>query len=212
MFRSAASKIGWMARAITTVVGLAIMLALVFGVASTALGANGGNFILGKGNNVATKVTGLIGQVATGSSLVVKNPSGGSALGLSVGDPLADPAIKTVAPMKVDSQARVANLNADKVDGVSAEGLVRAGLGTDPNLFSTLSFTSQTSVTVNAPASGFLIVNGSVIADLWPGDNCNPCYAQAHLYNATTQEESVDNQVTLGNGTESEQAATVPMT
>ena len=87
------------------------------GAGSTALGANGGNFILGKGNNVATKVTGLIGKVATGSSLVVKNPSGGSALGLSVGDPLADPATKTVAPMKVDSQARVANLNADKLDG-----------------------------------------------------------------------------------------------
>ena len=35
---------------------------------------------------------------------------------MSVGDPLADPAAKTVAPMKVDSQAKVANLNADKLD------------------------------------------------------------------------------------------------
>jgi hypothetical protein len=98
------------------------------------------------------------------------------------------------------------------VDGVSAEGLVRTGLGTNQTLSSTLSFTSQTSVTVNAPASGFLIVNGSVIADLWPGDGCNPCYAHAHLFNATTQEESVDNIASLGNGTESEQAATVPLT
>jgi hypothetical protein len=34
-----------------------------------------------------------------------------------VGDPAADPATKAVAPMKVDSQAKVANLNADTVDG-----------------------------------------------------------------------------------------------
>src|SRR3989337_1562447 len=93
------------------------MLALVLGVATTALGANGKPFILGKDANVATKVTGLVGKVAAGEALVVKNPSGGSALGLSVGDPLADPATKTVAPMKVNSQAKVENLNADKIDG-----------------------------------------------------------------------------------------------
>ena len=112
MIRSAASKVGWMARATTTVVGLAIMLALVFGVTSMALGANGNPFILGKANNVATKVTGLIGKVASGSALVVKNPSGGSALDLKVGDPAVAPATKTIAPMKVDSQAEVPNLNA----------------------------------------------------------------------------------------------------
>lgn len=110
-----------MARATTTVVGLAIMLALVLGVASTALGKDGNPFILGKANNVATKVTGLIGKVASGSALVVKNPSGGSALELSVGNPLDDPTVKTVAPMKVDSQAHVDNFNADLLDGKSYE-------------------------------------------------------------------------------------------
>ena len=103
------------------VFGLALVMALLFGVASTALGANGGNFILGKATNAATKVTGLVGKVAAGQALVVKNPSGGSALGLSVGDPLADPASKAVAPMKVDSQAKVENFNADQLDGKSSE-------------------------------------------------------------------------------------------
>src|SRR5215203_5043149 len=54
MVRSALSKVVWMARATTVVVGLAIMLGLIFGVATSAFGANGGNFILGSLNNTAT--------------------------------------------------------------------------------------------------------------------------------------------------------------
>ena len=41
MLGSVAKKVAWMARATTTVVGLAIMLALVLGVASTALAGTG---------------------------------------------------------------------------------------------------------------------------------------------------------------------------
>jgi len=37
------------------VVVLAIMLALVFGVATTAIGATGGSFILGKGNTAGRR-------------------------------------------------------------------------------------------------------------------------------------------------------------
>ena len=121
MIRSAASKVMWVGRATVFLVGLAVILALLFGVASTALGKNGQALILGKGDNVATKVTGLIGKVATGSALVVKNPSGGSALELRVGDPAAAPSTKTTAPMKVDSEAKVANLNADELDGEDSE-------------------------------------------------------------------------------------------
>ena len=124
MLRNTASKVMWVGRATVFLVGLAVILALVFGVAATAMGANGKPFILGKATNAATKVTGLVGRVAAGEALVVKNPSGGSALGLSVGDPLAHPATKTVAPMKVDSQANVENLNADKLDGKNASNFV----------------------------------------------------------------------------------------
>lgn len=116
MTRTIFGKVMWLGRATVFLVGLAVILALVLGVAATAFGANGGSFILGKGN-AATKVTGLVGRVAAGPALAVKNPSGGVALGLSVGDPLADPATKTVAPMKVDSQAVVGNLNSDELDG-----------------------------------------------------------------------------------------------
>jgi len=114
MLRSAASKVMWVGRATVFLVGLAMILALVFGVATTALGANLDNFILGKANNSASKVTGLVSNVtnAAQSALLVRNSGPGSALDLRVGNTTANPADKTTPPMKVDSQAQVANLNA----------------------------------------------------------------------------------------------------
>jgi hypothetical protein len=115
MLRSAASKVMWVGRATVFLVGLAVILALVFGMASTAFGANGGNFILGSLNNSATAITKLSGTVGGGSALQVSNPStasGSTALDLQVasGKP----------PMKVNSGTKVASLNADKVDGRDA--------------------------------------------------------------------------------------------
>ncbi len=102
-----------MARGTATAMGLAMMLALTVGAASTALGASGGNFILGQ-NNVANALTRLTGNV-NGSTLQVANTNPGAddtALTLSV------PEGET--PMRVSSDARVANLNADELDNRSA--------------------------------------------------------------------------------------------
>jgi hypothetical protein len=120
MLRSAASKVMWVGRATVFMVGLAVILALLFGLASAALGANGKPLILGKAANTATRVTGLVGNVAdtTRAALSVTNTRGGSALELKVTDPdTTDPAQKDVAPMKVDSQQVVTHLNADELDG-----------------------------------------------------------------------------------------------
>ena len=106
--------IWWLGRGTATIMGLAVILALVVGVASTALGANGGNFILGQ-NNVATALTKLTGNV-NGSTLQVANTNPGaddSALTLSVPD--------GEAPMVVSSDAKVKRLNVEKVDGRSFE-------------------------------------------------------------------------------------------
>ena len=54
--------------------GVAVMLAVVLGVATTALGATGGNFILGKGN-LAASVTELVGNVAGGPAMQISNPN-----------------------------------------------------------------------------------------------------------------------------------------
>ncbi len=115
MLRSAARKVLWATKGMALFGGAVVTLALVFGAASTALGANGGNFILGQ-NNAATALTRLTGNV-NGSTLQVANTNPGaddSALTLSVPD--------GEAPMVVSSDAKVKRLNADKIDGEDSAG------------------------------------------------------------------------------------------
>lgn len=106
MLKGAVGKVMWVGRATVFLVGLAVILALTLGAASVALGANGKPFILGKGN-VATKVSTL-----TNNGL-------GAALGLNVQD--GQP------PLAVNSSAKVANLNADLLDGQEASAFQPAG-------------------------------------------------------------------------------------
>ena len=122
MIRSAASKVMCVGRATVFLVGLAVILAVVFGIASTAAAKNGDFLKLGTARNVATLPTTLVGRIAdaTKSALVVKNTRGGPALELhnSSGDALVD---AERVPMTVDTQGRVENLNADFLDNKSSE-------------------------------------------------------------------------------------------
>ena len=107
MVRSALGKVAWVGRTASMVFGLALVMALVLGVATMAFGANGQNFILGKLNNAATSVTGLVGNVDGGPALRVTNPNAGT------NDTALDLRVQAgEAPMKVNSTTRVANLNA----------------------------------------------------------------------------------------------------
>src|SRR5918994_6110069 len=118
MVRSVAKKVAWVGRTASMVFGLALVLALVFGMASTAFGANGGNFILGSLNNSATAITKLTGTVGGNPALRVSNPStatGSTALDLQVAT--------GKAPMKVNSSTKVTNLNADKIDNKDSTAL-----------------------------------------------------------------------------------------
>src|SRR5215212_5010968 len=98
MLRSTASKVMWVGRATVFVVGLAVILALVLGVATAAFGANGDLFKVGR-SNFASAVS------------VLDKSGAGPALRLLV---------DSGAPMAVNSSAKVTNLNADKVDGKDA--------------------------------------------------------------------------------------------
>jgi hypothetical protein len=95
MLRSMASKVMWVGRAAVFMVGLSVIAALVLGVASTALGADGKSFLLGR-TNLATAVTTLAKQ-GVGPALSLRVDSG--------------------PPLAVNSSAKVSGLNADTVDG-----------------------------------------------------------------------------------------------
>src|SRR5215210_8342287 len=122
MLRKVASKVAWVGRSASMVFGLALVLALIVGVASMAFGANGGNFILGR-TNVATIVTRLAGpDGVNGAMFEVQNNNAGTddtALSLKVqpGEP----------PMQVDSPTKVTNLNADQLDGLDSNNLLPGG-------------------------------------------------------------------------------------
>lgn len=89
-----------------TLVGLAVAITAVIGAASVATAANGKPFLLGK-NNVATAV----------STFVKQGPGPALRLLVRPGQP----------PMAVNSKVRVANLNADMVDGRHAGTFAAAG-------------------------------------------------------------------------------------
>jgi hypothetical protein len=152
-------------RALTTgkYILLAVVAALTLATASVAVAGSGvgGVFNLGQTNTV-NAITKLVGSV-TGASLVVDNNSTGT--GATALDLQVEPG-KT--PMKVNSTTKVANLNSDQVDGKGANALLRVAsfTGASPLATGTSNGTVATT-TINAPASGFLVITaGSDLSNL----------------------------------------------
>ncbi len=109
------------ARGTALTLGVAVMMALLLGVATTALAGTGigARFQLGQTNTV-NAITKLVGSVAGPSLQIDNNSADATALDLQV-----EPG---KAPMKVNSAAQVANLNSDKLDGKSANEIGVNGL------------------------------------------------------------------------------------
>lgn len=126
MFEYVGSKVMWVGRATTFCVGLVVVFSVVLGVGTTALAAVPGDpFKLGRAN-VVDRASGLFGKAA-GALFVIDNNGTGPALDLRVGASTTPAAGETVAPMRVDSQAKVVNLNSDELDGMSADGFYASG-------------------------------------------------------------------------------------
>src|SRR5215216_4732250 len=124
--RTLTGKVMWVGRAAIFLVGVSVILALIFEVASTALGANGKPFLLGK-KNVATEVSTLLKRGA------------GPALRLSVG---------SGPPLAVNSADKVTNLNADRIDGqdvtqIGVNGLQRVEVESQSNNISPKQITAS---------------------------------------------------------------------
>ena len=110
----------WMARGTATMMGMAMMLAIVLGVGTSALAAVPGDPLKLGRNNTIDRLTALVGNVA-GPMLVVDNDSGAAsarALDLRV-QPGKAPL--TVAP----GAGKAPNLNADRLDGMESSQLQR---------------------------------------------------------------------------------------
>jgi hypothetical protein len=96
------------------------LAALFVALGGTTYAATGGNFLLGK-PNTASSTSSLSAPIA-GKALQVTNTStgaGATALGLTTAS--------GHAPFTVNSGAKVANLNADKLDGIDSTGFLSSG-------------------------------------------------------------------------------------
>jgi len=100
-------------------------LALFVALGGTTYAATGGNFLLGKSNTASSKST-LSAPIGDKALAVTNNSTaaGASALGLNVA--------KGHPPFKVNSGAKVAKLNADKLDGIDSSQFPAVHLGIAP--------------------------------------------------------------------------------
>jgi hypothetical protein len=156
------------------------------GVQGVHSGTSGGaSGVFGKTNSINPGSAGVTGQ----------NTGGGPGLQAIVTS-------NSVAPLRVNSTAKVMNLNADKLDGIDSSELVRAGLGSGGSLTTGFAFVEQTSVTLTAPAAGFVLLVGTIsVNSLLGGDtSCNPCRARIQLRNKSTADTSKLEIATFGNG------------
>ena len=123
--KAIASKVMWVGRATVFLVGLSVILAVVLGVAATALAGTGvgAPFNLGRDNTV-NRLSTLVGSVGSGANLLIDNNStnrNATALNLQV-----EPGR---APLRVNSSTKVGKLNADMLDGQDSSSLLVTGDG-----------------------------------------------------------------------------------
>jgi hypothetical protein len=142
-------------RGAATMMGLALILALVLGVATTAMAAVPGDpFRLGRINTINT-VSQLVGSVNNTMLRRDNNSDGASATAVQLD---VQPG---KAPMKVSSDTRVDKLNADKVDGKNANDLVRVAFKNFNESPVASGNGNVARATINAPTTGFLVINAS---------------------------------------------------
>jgi hypothetical protein len=97
------------------------LIALFVALGGTTYAATGGNFILGKANTASTQTSLTASPSFAGKALQLTNTNtgaGATALGLNVAS--------GHAPFTVNSGTKVANLNADKLDGIDSTGFLGA--------------------------------------------------------------------------------------
>jgi hypothetical protein len=120
------------------------LLALLVALGGVGVAATGGNFILGQSNG-ATSKSSLTAKINDRALAITNLNTGASATALGLNVAAGRP------PLIVNSSTRVANLNADKLDGADASSFLAAG-GTAAN----------SNLLGGQPSSYYLPVQGSV--------------------------------------------------
>jgi len=180
----------WLSRVTATMVGFVVMLAMVLGIGTAALAAvPGDSFKLGRTNTI-DQISTLVGS-ASGALLKIDNEGDGPALDLRVES--------GEAPMKVDSSTKVTSLNADELDGndastfLGADDQAASAANADEvdsksanELIRVASFTGHSpledgtngtlaTTEINAPSSGFLVINASSDFSYFGGNDLVIC-------------------------------------
>jgi hypothetical protein len=157
MIRSTAKKVMWVGRATVFLVGLAVIVAVVLGLAAAALAGTGvgDTFNLGRLNAV-NKISRLVGSTDAPMLRVDNNSAGTNATALDL------QVESRHAPMKVDSTTKVADLNADLVDGRDASQIGVNGYEL-VRVQSTFDSTARKSVHARCPEGKLAIGGGAQV-------------------------------------------------
>jgi hypothetical protein len=180
------------------------MLALMVALGGAGYSATGGTFILGQTNS-ATSQTRLVAPFAGAAFRIDNTSTAAVASGLNIVTDAARP------PLVVSSSVKVANLNVDKLDGLSSNQLARVGRGFKSDFGSGATFSDAASIRLTIPQAGFVLVTGNVNAISGSVD-CNPCYVHALLLDKTTHDVSPVMIASVGNGSAATDESVIAVT
>ena len=159
---------------LSAAVGAAAAVVIAGSTAAVAGTGIGGVFNLGKSNSV-NATTGLTGSTANPQLAVTNTNTGSAASGVRITVPSGKPPI-----VASTGSGKATNLNADAVDGLSANQISRVAYGSNAN---TSWFedgrTTVSTFTITAPQRGFLLLTGSVTPDYYSG--CAYCFVHVRF-------------------------------
>ena len=188
-------------RRATACAGVLVLLTAATAVAGTGVGAR---FDLGETNRV--NETSVLTGADAAPMLTVRNTSkdaGATALNLAVED--------GKPPLKTNSGTRVANLNADAVDGYDANDMTRVALHGTEDGESALTFGAQASFSITAPKDGFVLLTGQLTGGTF-SENCAPCFVHLRLRDVSNNQTSPFAAATVGTGAAAYSYTTLPVT
>lgn len=178
-------------------------------------GINNGTGSLGIGvwGSQAGGGYGVFGESRDGEGVRGESDSG---VGVAAANDGSDPALRASnsgngpaaafesagAPFTVSSSTKVDNLNADQLDGRSANEFGRTAVAAVISYTNGGTFEEQASIIIDAPTDGLMLVSGAVsIGTLVGGDtSCDPCIGVMRLRDKVNDATGAEQVAAFGNG------------